>query len=383
MTFRFVICPVLSSVPIGELFLSSVSWSDPVFGTGASFTGKAEIGPDQTKETLLALTQPDAVALYVKDDDTGQYLFGGPIYDNPWGRSERRLTVVAQSWKAWTYQKMLQMNTTVNPVTDVSYSQTNKDQFLISRLLIAATVNADVGCPTVNLGSELSGVIRTITGTGSEMKFLGNVIDSMANRDNGFEWEIQVRPDNTGNPVLWFAPSFPARGGLNNRLLLLHQMAEGGNILEMGDPENSAADRRSRIWATGTGQPPDQPVAFDQDPSVATDFALLRESVTNYNTVSGIATLADHARAERIYRNQTLQQVHVTVALDNPDFRTYASGDKVKLVVSDDWIDWDFDAVRIINRTFNINNEGEQKIDKIDLLIDLNDTDLPENITVV
>ncbi|SRR6266498_21816 len=381
--FRFIITPVLSFVPIGELQLSNVTWNDPAFGTGASFEGKAEIGIDQTKAALQELTEPDTVALYVLDDDTGQYLFGGPIYDNPWSLKERRLSIRAQSWKTWTYQKMLQMNTANNPVTDVSYTQTNKDQFLISRLLIAATVNTDVGCPLINVGTELSGIIRTLTATGSEMKFLGNVIDSMANRDDGFEWEIQTRPDNAGHPSLWFVPSFPSRGGLNNQILLIHQMPDGGNILDMDDPENTSIDRRSRIWATGTGQPPDQPVAFDQDSSMALDFSLLREGVTNYNSVSFLSTLADHARAERTYRNNTLQQVALTVALDDPDFQSYSSGDKIRLLVTDDWIDWDFDSVRIIDRTFSVGNDGARKIDSVKLLIDLNDTELPQNIMAV
>jgi hypothetical protein len=380
MGFRFVITPVLSFIPIGELELSSVSWNDPVFGAGGQFSGKAEINNVQTRDQLMQLTAPDSVALYVQNTDNGQYMFGGPVINNPWARQEQRLTVTAQSWKSWLYQKQLQMNLAANPVTDVSYTQTAKDQFFISRALLTAAI-ADIGCPVIGVGSELSGVIRDLSVKGSDMKSVGDVIDSMANRDNGFEWEIQVRIGTSGHPSLWFTPVFPERGGVNNQVMLLHQQETGGNILGMGDPQNTAAERRSRVWATGTGQPPDQMVAFDQDPALTGGFILLRERVTNYNGLSKVATLADHARAERLYRNQTLQQVEVQVALDNPDFIVYASGDKVRLLVEDPWINWDFGAVRIIDRSFNINKPGE--IDTVNLLIDLNDTQLPENTTVI
>jgi hypothetical protein len=383
MSFRFVITPVLSLVPIGELELSGVSWNDPVFGPGGSFTGKAEINNVQTRDRLKQFTEPDQVALYVQDTETNQYLFGGPVVDNPWNRGEQRLVVTAQSWKSWMYQKLVQMNMSTNPVAEISYTQTAKDQFFIARYLITNTINVDVGCPVINLGTELSGVIRDLSVKGSDMKYVADMIDSMANRDNGFEWEIQVRPSNSGDPSLWFAPSFPARGGVNNQVLLLHQMKTGGNILAMDDPQNSSAERRSRVWTTGTGQPPDQPVAFDQDPAIVSDFLLLREQVTNYNSVAKISTLADHARAERLYRNHTLQQVQIEVALDDPDFRVYAAGDKVRLLVEDPWVNWDFDSVRIISRTFLVNDGSNNNVDRVKLLIDLNDTQLPENTTVI
>lgn len=385
MAFRFIVTSVLSSTPIGELELSAVSWNDPVFGAGGSFSGQAEIGITQTRDNLAALTIPDQMALYVMDDATDQYMFGGPIFARPWDRVTRRLTIQAQSWKSWMYQKLCGMNKATNPVTDTTFAYTAQDQFTIAQSLITLTANADIGCPHFVIGTELSGVLRDLNFHGSDQRFLGDQIDSMANRDNGFEWTIVIDPTGTnGNPTLRFLPSFPTRGGLNNQVLLLHQQTTGGNILEMDNPEESAADRRSRVWATGAGQPPDQIVAYDEDPSIAGGFILLREGVTNYNSVTIMSTLAAHARAERIYRAQPLQQVTVSVAVSDPSYTTYAPGDKVRLLVEDGWVMWDFDAVRIIDRSFQINNTGEAaKPDVAKLLIDLNDIDPPETAAVV
>lgn len=384
MTFRFIVCPVLSSVPIGELELSDVSWNDPAFGAGASFSGKAEINNTQTKEKLRAFTEPDAVALYVYDDEVGQYLFGGPIFDNPWNRSDRKLEIKAQSWKSWTYSKFLGMNRSTNPVSDVIFSRSNKDQFVIARDIFTTAIGGDVGCPAIAFGFETSGVMRDFNLQGSGFKYVGDCIDSMANRDDGFEWNIDIVPDAKRNPTLKLGLYFPSRGNLNNQILLLHQQKEGGNILELSDPQETSAERRSRIWATGAGQPPDMPVAFDQDPVLPTGFVLLREAVRNYSSVTQLATLASHARSERNYRNHTLQQVTIGVGLVNPKYDAYGSGDKVRLMVEDGWISWDFDAVRIVDKSFVVNNSGDNpKPDLVRLSIDLNDTELPENQAVV
>lgn len=381
MSFRFVVCPALSSIPIGELELGDVSWNDPCYGVGGAFSGKAEINDVQDRDKLRILTEPDAVALYVYDDSTGEYPFGGPIFDSPWNPDERRLEIKAQSWKSWAYHKLFGMNRSTNPASDTLFSRLNKDQFVIAQDLFSASVNADQGCPFVSLGTQTSGVMRDLNVHGSDFKFVGDIVDSMANRDDGFEWNIDVVPNVKRNPTLRLGLYFPGRGSLNNRVMILHQQTEGGNILSMDRPQSTTSERRSRVWATGAGQPPDMPVAFDQDPAIPTGFTLLREAVRNYSSVTGIGTLASHARSERNYRNHTLQSVVVKVGIDDPDYSSYTSGDKIRLLVEDDWINWDFEAVRIVERSFLVNHSGDP--DSVKLLIDLNDTELPQNQAVL
>jgi hypothetical protein len=375
---RFVICPVLQpGSPIGELSLSSVSFNDPVSGTGGSFQASLEIDGDV--DVARALTQPWAVALYAQDPVSGSYLFGGPLIERPWQPASRRLQLGAISWKSWLYMKMLDPDRTTNPVTDKIYSQTATDQFAIARYILGFS-NSDVGTPHIGMGNELSGVNRDLSMQGSQFKFIGDLIDSMANRDNGFDWTIAIEPDSNGNPSLWFRPYWPKRGQVNNSVILLHEQPAGGNILEFTDQLDSAASLRTRCWATGAGTPPDMLMAMDADPGLAGGFVLLSERVDNYSTVVDVATLAGHARTARKYYGQARSTVTPKLGLDDPDFRLYASGDKVRLRVQDDWWDFDFDAARIIDRQFNVNNEGESPApDTVSLTIDLTDTALPQD----
>lgn len=375
--FRFVIAPILTpGSPIGELELSTVSFNDPVSGTGASFGGKLEI---VNKEIERVLTEPWAVALYVLDPASGTYLFGGPIIARPWSPSERRLQISAVSWKTWLYMKQLDPDFSVNPPIDKIYSQTATDQFAIARYLLGF-VNTDVGTPDFGLGGELSGVLRDFATQGTQFKFVGDLIDSMANRDNGFEWNIAIEPDGNGNPALWFRPYWPRRGQVNNQVILLHEQPTGGNVIEFASQEDSAAALRTRCWATGSGQPPDMLFAYDQDPALGAGFTLLSERVDNYSSVTDIATLAQHARTARKYYGQARSTVTPKVGLGDPDYRLYGAGDKIRLRILDDWWDYDLDAVRIIDKQYNVNNEGDSPApDSVSLTIDLTDTQLPQD----
>lgn len=392
MTFRYFVAPILTpGSPAGELELSTVSWDDPVGGTGGSFSGKAEVKQvGQTRDQLLFLTEPNGMALYVYDDVHATYLFGGPIKARPWSHDERRLTVRAISWKSWLYQKLITMSMATNPPTDTVWTFTGIDQFVIARTLFTSSsppgVSADYGVPVINMGVELSGVLRDLTYQGSQFKFAAELIDSMSTKDAGFDWVISVEPDNNRMPALWFRPSFPGRGVLNNQVLIFQsQQQTGGNILSMEDPEDASDDMRTRVWATGAGSPPDQVVAFDEDPELVNDVSLLTcERVDNFSSVTSNSTLASHARATRAYYGQPLQQVNITVGLDDPDYTTYGTGDKVRLLVQDEWIDWDFNAVRIVNRQFNVDNQGSSPApDSIKLTFDLNDNELPEDEAAV
>lgn len=376
---RFIICPALQpGSPIGELSLSTVSFNDPVAGSGGSFSGRLEI-TNGMKETLAVLTEPWSVAIYVQDPMTGNFLWGGPMISRPWDPGERRLQLSAISWKSWLYMKILDPDFSVNPPIDKIYSQTATDQFSIARYLLGF-VNADVGTPHINLGVELSGVNRDLSTQGTQFKFVGELIDSMAHRDNGFDWNIAVEQDTNGHPALWFRPYWPKRGQVNNSVILLHGQPSGGNILSFSSQSDSAASLRTRCWATGSGQPPDMLFAYDQDPALATGFMLNAERVDNYSTVSDIANLAQHARTARKYYGQTRSTITPQIGLDDPDFRSYGAGDKIRVKINDDWWDFDYNAARIIDRQFNVNNEGNSPApDTVSLTIDLTDILLPQD----
>lgn len=380
--FRFLICPVLSFEPIGEIDVSGVQFTESVDGTGTSFSGNAYLSDTQDADKLKSLlnypNDPKAVALYVKHDD--RYVWGGPLQSRPWDRSSRSFQITASSWKSWLYQRFLPPDIANNPVRDIKYTWAATDQFVIADALIGYAT-AGNGTPTITASGLTSGVTRDLTIYGSEFVKIGEAIDRMASRERGFEWDIILKTSSNGNPNLQFMPYYPKRVNVNSGVLF-KSTPNGGNILDSSNPEDTAETIITRVWGTGSGTAgADLLMAYDEDPNLSNDNILLVETKEYSNSTTTITgTISSHVQGIRKFHATGLQQIEVEVSLDSPDWTTYNIGDKVRLIVEDDVLDIDFDAVRIVRREFNVNAPGDTPdFDKIKVLIDLNDTQLPED----
>jgi hypothetical protein len=367
LSFRFLACDALTGASLGYLDLQDVTFNGPVTGV-AQLTGKAYVQPSQDRDTLDQLTQPDQVALYAVAG--GTYWWGGVIQSRPWDPASRSRTITAMAWKGWLALRFIGPNAAANPVSDVTYTNTNTDQLVIARSILAAAI-AGNGTPNIMTGAELSGVNRDL--------------NWLATRGKGFEWNIEVRPDNlTGHPTLWFVPYYPARGSGQPAISLtvrsaiaLTSTGKNGNCSIEGTIDDSAVNRRTRVWATGKGTPPDQLMAFDDDPDLAADLSLIKETKTGYTSISAVTTLAANARAERVFRSVPTSQVTVRATFAEVDPTRYGSGDRVQLFYQDEGVTLDFDAVRIVDVAITVNSG--QIVDSALLTIDLSDNQLPDN----
>jgi len=379
VTHEFRIYHAITGKYVRRIKLDDVSYSDPVYGTGGSLSASAPIAPGQRAVDLKSSIVLDSHALYVFRD--GDLVWGGPLSSYGWRWKERRLSIGAIQWKQWFYDKFLTPDMTANPVEEKKYFWTATDQFQIARNLIAAAM-ADSGCPTIIVGSETSGIVREHTTYGMNFQYLGDRIDSMATRDAGFEWNVEPRIGATGDVELVFTPYYPERGSYQQGMSLRFKSTQrGGNIVLPDEFEVTSESRRNRVWASGSGTPPDQVIAYDEDPDLTADLILNRESVTNYQDVSDVDLLAEHARAERFYNGVPLNAFTVRTSLDNPPIGNYGSGDRARLIIKDEWMDVDLPAVRIVDRTINVNRSD--KPDEAELLLNLNDFELPENTSEV
>lgn len=369
--FRFLVVQALTNRRLGYLRMSDVSFNDPLTGAGGSFSGKvtpADFGPGV--DVLRQWTEPDQVALYVETDSG--YYFGGPIVSRPWSRSDGTLTITALSWKQWFYTRFLNPNWGVDPVADTHFYYDNDDQLFIARDLASRSI-IEIGCPTIEIGTETCGVTRDLHLNGSAFHYVGDAIDSMANRPNGFDWDVEIR--RVGNsPSLYLGLYFPGRGTVNQSVLL-KSTKEGGNITAVPEADDTAQDRRTRVWATGDGQPPDQPVAFDSDPDLDSGLVLLRETVTNWSGVTNITTLSSHAQAQRQAIGLNRNQMVLPVTLDDPALSLYGVGDRVRLLLEDDWLRVDLPTVRIIDRQIKVNSRSAP--DSASITVDLSDLVVP------
>jgi hypothetical protein len=376
--FQVLACNSLDGTRLGYLDLQGLTFNTPLAGVG-TLAGNAILSPAQDADKLEVLTRTDDVALYVVSAGN-VFWWGGVIKSRPWDPSNRLRAVTATSWKGWLGTRIIGPNAAVNPVTDVVYGYTATDQLAIARAIITAAT-ADTGCPAISIGTETSGVLRDLNWLGSDFRYAADLIDSMASRAGGFDWEIQPSINAvTGLPVLTFVPYYPQRGN-QSVALTFRKTPNGGNIIVDSPIDESSTERRTRVWTTGKGTPPDRKMAYDEDPDVDAGLALLTETVTNYSSVDTVATLATNARAERTFRGVPTNTMQIKALFADLDPTLYDTGDRIQLIYSDEGLSLNLPSVRIIDRALNpFPSDGAPYAT---ITLDLSDTELPDNTAEV
>lgn len=369
--YRFISChPVSGALLHSNLNLIDAKWNWVVGGNGqltAKITVPEEFGP---REVIRAATNKWQSAIYVKTQDNA-YPWGGPVVQRKWNRRSGQLEITCMEWRAWPYGVIMGPNTD----TDQFYAYSNVEQLSIARSLFqtATSSGAAGGNPTITYDStQTSGKNRDLHFYGSQMNRLGPVVDTMANRDGGFEWTLAPRPDtSTGLPKLHLYNYFPERGSV---VAGLHfKSTPKGSNCEPGDIVEDASQEYNKFWATGAGQPPDQLFSYDTDPVLSSGLLLRLDGSASYSTVVERPTLTSHARrARRFYASgvQTVPVTHNFVQI-NPD--SYGVGDRGRLQLRDRFVDIDENTVRVVSKEIDTSGAGEVR-----LVLDLTDFTLPE-----
>jgi hypothetical protein len=352
----------------------SPAWTEIVKGNG-SFTGKISVPQDpQALAQIKAATEKKIAAIAIRDRENSSWPWGGPILEREWNPDTGEITVTAIDWRTWFWWVFL------GPLQDLSadrlYSWDQIDQMQIAKDIATfaaygVTPDSPAGKPPLSFAPvAYSGILRDLHVQGLSFKRAGELLDTMSNRDRGFEWGITLQPNDTSNtPKPQFNAYYPEKGALIPTLLF-KATPDGGNLIKYGPIKESGADQRERQWETGAGQPPDMVFAQDTSPDIA--GILMREDVTSHSTVTERTTLASHARRERGFYEPGTQTLQVEVSLGNPDVSTYAAGDRGRLIIQDDWQDIDLPAVRILERKIMPDEL------KVQLTLDLADNTLPE-----
>lgn len=349
MTFQFLAYHPLTGTQLAPplRFQRGHSWTEVVNGNGV-FRGSLSLPKNAAKRAEVVLaTEPDEAALYVRDSDSNTFVWGGPIVGQEWNPATRTFDVTAVEWRSWLFTAFLAPLT--NLTADVLYSWTAVEQIQIARDIVnfATAAGTVDGRPTIAIGSEpYTGKTRDLNVKGTEFKYAGELLDTISQRSGGFEWTILIDATVAGAPSLRFATYFPERGGIITDRLLKRTM-QGGNFSIDGSVTKSASERRTRVWAVGSGD--SVPFAQDSDPELGTG-ALLRERLDSFSTVVNRTTLAQHARANRQFYGVKTNILKVNVRETDPPLSSYEVGSRFRLMYMDEVYNLDLPAVRVLER---------------------------------
>lgn len=359
---------------IGELELSNVAFNDPVKNIG-SLTGKCVISPINV-ERARACFDFDKAIIGVFNDEVP--MWAGFLLSRRWDAQSTTLEVTYKHVKSYLYSLFFRPSgADTGVIGETLYGASGIEQTVIAQDLIVAGMGGSGSELNFQIPSTLStGVVRDLTVKGLDFKYIGDLIDTMAKRRNGFEWTIQPEIVE-GLPFYLFGRFFfPERRTGATGLFFEYDPNGNGNILDFGTPEESVANRATRVWASGAGTPPDQSVAVDTDPLVSFGQRLVWEKVSNYPDVPSPITLQDHAQQERLVLAQTFDQITIAVKPDNPDVLAYGPGDRCRIVINDLWTNIDVDNARIVDRSISPWYRGAGEA--VSITVDLSDNELPE-----
>lgn len=368
--YRFVSHhPVLRNQLHSGLPMTDTRWNKLVAGNG-SLDGTVVVPDDSQLVTLIrAATEPLQSAIYVKNP-ANDIIWGGPVIDRTWVPNTNSLKVSVMEWRAWLYFLTLGPD----PDNDVFYQFSSVDQLEIARTIALLAVGAGIseGSHPMTATVQLSGKLRDLSFYGTQLKKAGELIDSMANRDGGFEWTLQSNASAVdGLPIANFHCHYPQQGSVLPNLVF-KATASGGNCTP-SEVQESAASRFSRFWATGSGQPPDQVFAYDNDPDLVNGNTLRLDGGASFSTVSERSTLASHARRSRRFYAPGINLITVQHNLDAIDPDSYDIGDRGRLILRDRFMNIDQENVRIISKEISTSGAGS-----VNVTLDLTDDTLPE-----
>ncbi|MEV6817838.1 hypothetical protein AB0M72_03690 [Nocardiopsis dassonvillei] len=366
--FSYRVHDVLTGRPLygAGLPITGAQWTHTLTEPG-SLTGTIAI-THANAAAIREATTPHQACVYVLDEGN-QVAWHGIVVARPWNPAERTLSLTVAHAKAWLASRLARR---MSGSEHVTWSWRDVDQFAIARDLMSFAAS-EPGCPPIVIGSQLSGVLRELTLEAQSFKAVDETIDSMAQRERGFDWDISARW-NAGRPEwvleLWYPERRQAR-----RPLLFEATPHGGNILAYDWPDD-ASSLVSRMWALGDDPaPPNALLVADADPGLPAGHVLLREKAQTYTGVSRETTLAEHARAERLASRESPPTVQIDVTATNPPLASYGVGDRVRLVLRDDWLNVDRQA-RITERT--VHDTTREAVAKATLTLDIADHRPPD-----
>jgi hypothetical protein len=327
--WRFLFADLLTNAILAELQLVNVSFSQALNSAG-TFQGEILLTGLSTASNAINATIPGRTAIYAErqaSDGTRVLLYGGILWNREYSSDNQRLKVTAREFESYFERRRITSTINFAAVDQLTIAQT-----LVNNAQAVTGGNIGVIVPT-----NTSGVTVSKTYYGYELKSVFSALQDLSRSTNGFDWNIKVAYDGSGNPTKTLYFNYPQSGVRYSATNPNAPMFElpAGNIISYTYPEDGAIAANT-IYAMGAGNSDGKLLATAVDTTkVSTGWPLLEDSV-NYSDISD-GTLLSNLAAGQIaavsYPPTTLQIV--TTASTAPVLGTYNIGDDARVRIYD------------------------------------------------
>jgi hypothetical protein len=338
--------------------LSMQEWSSiDVLNSAGSFTANLLVPEDSDAvQAVRGSTTPGKS--YVVAFREEQPVFGGVVW--------RRLYRSASRMVALSGRGLMSHLERFDIADDLSYAAT--DQLAIARDLLARAGTRYTGARAeIELGTEMSGVLRDRSYARWDRKPHGVAIAELAAVIDGFDWALRPEVDE-GELVRVFRLWYPRRGRTFEASGISFRTGTQAVLFDVPEDGTKLA---ASVTAQGAGDGPDMLLFTSSSTELPLAGFPAYTATVPHRTVTTDANLREHARGELARRSRTDWDAY-TVQIDP----TYADlpwgawdlGDDVQLVVEDDpWFPLGSDGTpglvalrRVTSHAWTVNGQGER-----------------------
>jgi hypothetical protein len=319
--YRYVFGTMITETIIAEIPLYG-TYMDLEMNVGGRFDGSFQL--DQTgldNATLLAATVPGKT--WVCCERNGKPIWIGYVWSRTYQSQSKSVQLYAQSFEYYPSHQLV--------LTD--FENVDEEQLEIFRTLWADL--QDVAGRNVNIivpdGPEPLLNPKSVSVLASDHKYYSEVMSSIADGENGFDWTIDVTKSGS-NYIKSLRYGWPTLGAIDSTL---NSFEYPGSILNYYATE-SMADSGTNVFTFGAGEGSDMLVSetIHQDlldgGSPRWDFTVSAKDIDSQSQLDDIgAAEASIARPPRLVFKPTIKSDRV------PEFSSFGLGDAAGLHIED------------------------------------------------
>lgn len=351
--YRYLFADLLTNSIIGELPLTGVNFTQQLNSSG-SLSGRLLLsGVNSYGLNVPASTIPARTALYVDRD--GVLVWGGIIWRRSYRSDDQSIDLMAQEFESYFQHRFITSTTTF----------TSQDQLAVARSLITTAQAVSGGNIGVQVGSETSGVNITKTYYGYELKNVYSALQDLSRSTSGFDFNIAVAYDGSGNPTKTLQLGYPRNGTVYSASDPNAPVFEfpAGNVVSYEYPEEGV-NTVNALYGIGAGSNEGKLIVTATDASKLTAGWALLEGSATYSDYSDSALLTGIIAGQVSALSYPPTTVKIVAPpYVNPVLGTYRVGDDVRLRITDDRFPTALDSTyRIVALNVTVGESSPERV---------------------
>ncbi|MFC8584232.1 hypothetical protein ACFUGD_06705 [Streptomyces sp. NPDC057217] len=329
--YRAILCDLRSDQVLDVLPAEGVKFDDYIGKTGSASLTIPVTSADMARRARAAVATA-RTALWI--ERAGETWWGGIVWTSevvPPSRSgPGGMGIQAATFDSYLDHRLLTSG----------WTGTGVDQFDIVRQIIDWTQSAPGGDIGIEMDwGQTSGITRDRTYNRYDLHNVRELINQLANVEQGFEWRIRAYSAQDGRRVKGLQLGYPIIRSARTPLVL----SKPGPVTSYRMPEDGTG--RATHWQS-RGATVNQNQAAASYPLTSPVLAVTGaidagwprlDGTSDYTSVEKQATLTAHARADLTRAWTTTQVPTVTVRLDGSGLSPHLLGSTIRLRIRDEW----------------------------------------------